>query len=124
MGGNTKQGAEGSRCVQGIRKLIREVVCEGSPRARQSDVDVRDWKYLGVLLEDTTTESGLTNTWENVWDIISRYTKRGQWLSDEEKRTTELTLRPRFVAEDHQPRPRDTTTEKGIEVTAVEQILK
>ena len=104
--------------------MIREVVCEGSPRARQSDVDVRDWKYLGVLLEDTTTESGLTNTWENVRDIVAQCTKRGQWLSDEEKRTMEMTLRPRFVAEDHQPRPRDTTTEKGIEVTAVEQILK
>ena len=29
-------------------------------------MDVRDRKDLGVLLEDTTTESGLTNTWENV----------------------------------------------------------
>ena len=78
----------------------------------------------GVLLEDTTNESGLTNTWENVWDIISRYTKRGQWLSDEEKRTTELTLRPRFVAEDHRPLAWETTTEEGIDVTVLEQLLK
>ena len=34
-------------------------------------VDVRDWKDLGVLLEDTTTESDLTNTWENVRDIVA-----------------------------------------------------
>ena len=29
-------------------------------------VDVRDQKDLEVLLEDMTTESGLTYTWENV----------------------------------------------------------
>ena len=34
-------------------------------------VDIRDWKDLGMLLEDTTTECGLTNTWENVWDIVA-----------------------------------------------------
>ena len=55
-------------------------------------VDVRDQNDLGVLLEDTTTESGLTNTWENVQDISARYTKRRQWLGDEEIRITELTL--------------------------------
>ena len=75
-----------------------------------------------MLLEDTTTESGLTNTWENVWDVVTQYT-RGQWLSKEEKRTTDLALRPRFVAEDHQPRARETA-EKGIKVTTVEQLLK
>ena len=110
MGRNTGKGVEGSRSVLRVRESIWEVF--------------GDQKYLGVLLEDTTTESGLTNTWENVRDIVAQCTKRGQWLSDEEKRTMEMTLRPRFVAEDHQPRPRDTTTEKGIEVTAVEQILK
>ena len=40
-------------------------------------VDIRDRKDLGVLLEDTITESGLTETWENVRDIVVRYTKRG-----------------------------------------------
>ena len=49
-------------------------------------VDVRDRKDLGVFLEDTTTESGLTETWESVRDIVARYTKRGQWLTNEEKR--------------------------------------
>ena len=29
-------------------------------------VDVRDRKDLGVLLKDTTTESGLTETWESM----------------------------------------------------------
>ena len=56
-------------------------------------VDVRDRKGLGVLLEDTTTESGLTETWENVWDIVARYTKRGQWLANEEKRVVKVVVR-------------------------------
>ena len=34
-------------------------------------MDVRDRKDLGVLLEDMTTESGLTKTWENVRDIVA-----------------------------------------------------
>ena len=33
-------------------------------------VDIRDQKDLGVILEDTITESGLTDTWENVREII------------------------------------------------------
>ena len=67
-------------------------------------VDVRDRKDLGVLLEDTTIKSGLTNTWENVRNIVTEYTTRGQWLGHEERRTTEQTLRSRLVKEDHQPR--------------------
>jgi hypothetical protein len=39
-------------------------------------VDIQDRKDLGVLLKDTTTESGLTETWENVREIVVRYTKR------------------------------------------------
>ena len=35
-------------------------------------MDIRDRKDLGVLLEDTTTKSALTDTWENVWDIVTR----------------------------------------------------
>jgi hypothetical protein len=34
-------------------------------------VDIQDRKDLGVLLEDTTTESGLTDTWDNVREIIA-----------------------------------------------------
>ena len=34
-------------------------------------VDVRDRKDLGVILEDTTTKSGLTETWESVRDIVA-----------------------------------------------------
>jgi hypothetical protein len=41
-------------------------------------VDIQDRKDLGLLLEDTTTESGLSETWENVRDIVVRYTKRGR----------------------------------------------
>ena len=44
-------------------------------------VDVQDRKDLGVLLEHTTTNSGLTNTWENVRDIVAQYTKRGNGSS-------------------------------------------
>mgnify|MGYP000202715940 CR=1 FL=1 len=54
-------------------------------------VDVRHGKDLGVLLVDTTTKSRLTNTWENVLDIVAQYTKTGQWLGDKERRSTELT---------------------------------
>ena len=60
----------------------------------------------------------------NVNDIVARYTKRGQWLGNEEKRNTELTVRPRFFAEVHQPQVSETTAEKGIDATTVEQLLK
>ena len=66
-------------------------------------VDVRDRKDLGVLLEDTTTESGLIDTWENVSDIITRYTKRGQWLASEEKRVSEPTFECQKHIEDLHP---------------------
>ena len=39
-------------------------------------VDVRDKNDLGAFLEDTIMESVLTNIWENVQDIVTRYTKR------------------------------------------------
>jgi hypothetical protein len=87
-------------------------------------VDVWDRKDLGVLLEDTTTESGLTDTWDNVRDIFARYTKRGQWLANEEKRVSEPIPKPRSVLEDHQPWAWETTTKKGIDATMVEQLLK
>ena len=81
-------------------------------------------KDLGVLLEDTTTESGLTEAWESVQDIVMRYTKRGQWLASEEKRVSEPIPKPRTGLEDHQPRARETSTEKGIDAFTVEQLLK
>jgi hypothetical protein len=46
-------------------------------------VDARDRKDLGVLLEDTTTESGLTSKWETLKSIVVRFTKRRQWLGNE-----------------------------------------
>jgi hypothetical protein len=33
-------------------------------------VDIQDRKDLGVLLEDTTTESGLTEIWGNMRNIV------------------------------------------------------
>ena len=50
--------------------------------------------------------------------------KEGQWLGNEEKRVSESIERPRAVLEDHQPGALETTTEKGIEVIAMEQLLK
>ena len=74
----TGQGAEGPRYVFGIRKSVREVLQKRSsyPRTGQSDHvltsrDDRDRKDLGVLLEDTNTETGLIDTWENVQDIVA-----------------------------------------------------
>ena len=83
-------------------------------------VDIQDRKDLGVLLEDTTTESGLTDTWENVRDIVARYTKRGQCLATEERRVSQPIPKPRSGLEDRQPQARETTTEKGINATTVE----
>ena len=73
---------------------------------------------------DITTKCGLTKTWENVWDIVARYPKQRQWLGDEEKQTTELMLRPRFIANDCQTWGQESITEKGIDTTTVEQLLK
>jgi hypothetical protein len=41
-------------------------------------IDARDRKDLGVLLEDTTTESCLTSKWETLKSIVTRFTKRRQ----------------------------------------------
>ena len=78
-------------------------------------VDIRDRPGLGMLLEDATTESGLTNTWDVVKSSVARITKRKQWLSDEEKRVG---------AGDHQSRTQEPTTEKGQDSSMMEQILK
>jgi hypothetical protein len=55
-----------------------------------------------MLLEDATTDSGLTNTWDVVKSSVARFTKREQWLGDGEKRILELTPRSRVGSEDHQ----------------------
>ena len=56
------------------------------------------------------------------YGILSHDTQRGRklWLASEEKRVSE----PRSGLEDHQPWVRDTTTEKGIDATTMEQLLK
>ena len=87
-------------------------------------VDIRDRKDLGVLLEDTTTESGLTETWGSVREIVARYTKRGQWLANEEKRVSEPIPKPRAGSEEQQPRTREITAELGIDASTVEQLRK
>jgi hypothetical protein len=85
-------------------------------------VDIEDRKDLGVLLEDTTTESRLTETWETVRDIVVRYTKRGRWLANERKRIPEPTPKPRAGSEEQQLRAREITAERGIDASAMEQL--
>jgi hypothetical protein len=87
-------------------------------------VDIQDRKDLGLLLEDTTTESGLTETWETVRDIVVRYTKRGWWLANEGKRIPEPTPKPRAGSEEQQSQARETPVERQIEASAMEQLLK
>ena len=52
------------------------------------------------------------------------YSSGGQWLGNEEKRVLELIQRPRSRSEDHQPWGWETITEKEIDATMVEQLLK
>jgi hypothetical protein len=80
-------------------------------------VDIQDRKDLGVLLEDMTTESGLTETWGNVRNIFVRYTKWGQWLAKQEKRISEP------AGSEEQPRAWEITAEKGIAASTMEQLL-
>jgi hypothetical protein len=87
-------------------------------------VDIQDQKDLGVLLEDTTIESGLNETWGNIRNIVVRYTKRGKWLANEEKRISDPTSKPKAGSEEQQPRAREITVEKGIDASTMEQLLK
>ena len=56
--------------------------------------------------------------------IVTRYTKRGQGLTNEEKRVSEPISIRRAGLEDHQPWARENTIEKGIDATTLEQLLK
>jgi hypothetical protein len=87
-------------------------------------IDIQDRKDLGLLLEDTTTESGLTKTWETVRDIVVQYTKRGRWLANEGKKIPEPTPKSRAGSEEQQSQARETTAERRIEASAMEQLLK
>ena len=57
-------------------------------------------------------------------DLVARYTERGQQLANEEKRVLEPIPKPRARLEDHKPQAREATTEKGIDASTVEQLLK
>ena len=83
-------------------------------RTREGPVPAR---YAPITLRD-----GFLH--DNVRDIVARYTKRGQWLASEEKRVSEPIPKPRTGLEDHQPRAREISTEKGIDASTVEQLLK
>jgi hypothetical protein len=56
-------------------------------------MDMRDRKDLGVLMENTTTDSGLVETWTEVKEIVARYNKRKQWLGEDERKGVEMPQR-------------------------------
>jgi hypothetical protein len=87
-------------------------------------VDVRDQYELGTLLEDVTTDSGLTDDWETVKRGVTRFTKRRQWLAGEETRNVEPTQRPRPTVESLQPQTRDVPAKTGVDASMLEQLLK
>jgi SOS response regulatory protein OraA/RecX len=87
-------------------------------------VDARDCQDLGVLLDDTTTESGLTSKWETIKSIVARFTKRRQWLENEEYHTFDQTLRSKASSDNSQQQSRENTIEKGVDASVIEQILK
>jgi hypothetical protein len=87
-------------------------------------VDVRDRHDLGTLLEDTTTESGLTSDWEVVKTGVTRFTKRRQWLAGEEKKNAEPMQRSRPTMESLQPQTRDVPAQIGVDASVLEQLLK
>ena len=86
-------------------------------------VDVRDRHDLGILLEDVSMESGLTKEWNDVRSNVSRFMKRKQWIGNEEKKTPESKLVPRAGMED-QSCSSQTTIEKTVSLTTMEQLLK
>ena len=55
---------------------------------------------------------------------MSRFTKRKQWLGNEEKKTPESDPVPRAGAEDHQPWSSKTMVEKSVGSSTMEQLLK
>ena len=87
-------------------------------------LDVQDGHDVGMRLEDVTTKSGLTDEWDDARNGVAQFTKRKLWLGDDGKRATEPT--PRYIAgpKDRQSRIWDTTTEKSLESTMLDQILK
>jgi hypothetical protein len=87
-------------------------------------VDVRDQYELGTLLEDVTTDSGLTDDWETVKRGVMRFTKRRQWLAGEETRNAEPTRRPRPAMESLQLQTRDVSAKTGVDASVLEQLLK
>ena len=73
LGGNTRQGAEGPRCVLGIRKSIWEVVRERSsyPRAGQSDDVLTSCGCLGP--KRSWSPSRRYDYWEWPHQYIGKY---------------------------------------------------
>jgi hypothetical protein len=69
-------------------------------------------------------ESSLKSNWETVKSIVAQFTKRRQWLENEENHTLDQTLRSRASLEDSQQWTRETTTKKGVDTSAIVQILK
>jgi hypothetical protein len=56
-------------------------------------MDMRDRKDLGILMENTTTNSGLVETWVEVEEIVAHYNKRRRWLGENERKGVEMPQR-------------------------------
>ena len=77
-------------------------------------VDVRDRHDLGILLKDVTMESVLMEEWDDVRSKVSRFTKRKQWVGNEEKKTTESEPVHRAGTKYQQSRFSEMVVEKNV----------
>ena len=85
-------------------------------------VNARDHHNLGILVEDVTTESGLTDEWDDVRNNVNQFMKRKQWLGNEERKTPEPEPLHRSGTEE-QPRSCEKLVET-VNLLEMEQLLQ
>ena len=88
-------------------------------------MDMRDRKDLGVLMETTTTDSGLVETWTEVKKIVARYNKRKQWLGEDGRKGVETPQRMESTSSrSGAPRSQEVRAEKTLDSTTLDQLAK
>jgi hypothetical protein len=88
-------------------------------------VDIRDRKDLGVLMENTTTDSGLMETWTEVKEIVIRYNKRRQWLGEDKRKDVETAGRMESTSSSlGGSRSQQFRPEKSLHSTTLDQLAK
>ena len=88
-------------------------------------VDIRDRKDLGVLMENTTTDSGLVETWAEVKEIVTRYNKRRQWLGEDERKGDKTPRRMESTSSSSRgSRSQELKAEKTLDPTTLDQLAK